>query len=441
MTDQDHNHSPNLDPAPPDSAPGTEFDPASRSLSEALGISFVVLKIIMAVLIGLFLISGFETVGPEEQALILRFGKIRTVGQNRILDSEGGPYWVLPYPIEEIIKIPVDTMIDLDIRSFWYYQSKQDLINESAGITNPVREQTLDPIKDGYCLIRSEQRSDAPAGLDGSDYNIVHSKWRLTYKIKKPELFFKNVLVEGVKPGDIYFDVMTKSITPLLKSLLDNAVVTAMVNFTIDEAIKSQDTIPRLVKKLLQEKLDGISTGEMKNICGIEVDSVHLTDITWPRQVNEAFQKAITGSQDSQKKISQARTEARNILNEAAGPVAEELLAALHDDSADKQAMEALWSRLAGDAKEIIFEAEAYRTRIEADAMASADYLRSLLPEYRKNPEIVIDSIYRDAIKDIFANADEKFVVEPTENGVYRIALSRDPTIKRTREKAKQTPE
>ena len=50
----------------------TELDAAGKSLSEALRISFIILKIIMVVLVIIFLASGFRTVGPDEQALVLR---------------------------------------------------------------------------------------------------------------------------------------------------------------------------------------------------------------------------------------------------------------------------------------------------------------------------------------------------------------------------------
>ncbi len=431
MTENNHHTRHNLQPASPDKSPLPELDAANSSLSEALRISFIILKIIMIVLVVLFLISGFETVGSDEQALVLRLGKIRGVGENKILKPRARPYWIFPYPIEEIVKIPVEKNIDLNIRSFWYYQSEQDIIDESQGKSRPPRSETLDPIKDGYCLTRSEKKSDALSGSDGTDYNIVHSKWQLRYRINDPELFFRNVFVENVKPGEVYSNVMTKSIAPLLAGLFEESVVAAMVHYTIDEAIKSQDRIPKHVQRLLQEKLDKMKSGDMENMCGIEVVSVYLTDITWPRQVDEAFQKSITASQNSQGAITAARTYAQNTLNEAAGPVAEQLYATLQDDNVDEQTNELLWSQLAGAAQEKLFEARAYRTQVVADAKANADYLQSLLPEYRKYPAITIQSIYRDAIEQVLANIGEKFVIQPTKGEEIRIMISRDPTIKR----------
>ncbi len=431
MTENNHKQHQHEQDDSPDNLPPVELDAASRSLSEALRISFIILKIIMIVLVVLFLVSGFETVDSDEQALVLRFGKIRGVGENRILKPRAWPYWVFPYPLEEIVKIPVKKVVSLDIRSFWYYQSEQEMLAESQGQTKPTRARTLEPIIDGYCLTRSEKQTDALSGSDGSDYNIIHSKWQLRYRIKDPEQFFRNVFVKNLKPGDVYFDIMAESITPLLKSLLEDAVVTAMVNYTIDEAVKSQDRIPKHVKKLLTEKLDNMKSGETKNMCGIEIESVLLTNITWPRQVNDAFRAAHNASSDSRTAVSNAGTYAQNKLNEAAGPVAEQLYTALGDANVADEVVEALWARVAGDAQQRIFDAMEYRTKVVAAAKANADYFRSLLPEYRRHPDIVVQSIYRDAIEAIMSKADEKFIVEPTEGEEIRVYLSRDPTIKR----------
>ncbi len=382
-----------------------QLDVAGKSLSDALRISFVILKIIMIVLVIVFLASGFRTIAPDEEAIVLRFGKIRGVGEERILGP--GLHWVLPYPIDEIVKIPVEKKVNLAINSFWYFQTSQEIMSGTKKQVPP--SQPLNPVRDGYCITRSEKQSADIAGFDGSDYNIVHSKWQLTYQIVDPESFFKNVYVEDVKPGQDYFDVITKSINPLLKAVFDDAVVTAMVHYSIDEALSSQDRIPNHVERLMQQKL-----AQQIN-SGIKVVSVQLTDITWPRQVDPAFQAYIKASQKSQGEISKARTYAANTLNEAAGSVARELFAALHDETISEKEKELLWSRAAGAAQAKIARARAYRTKVVENAEADAEYLHKILPEYRKRPRLVIHKIHRDAIVYVLEKADEKIMIQPTE--------------------------
>jgi len=429
MTEQSYENNKNLQSQSPGKLPGTEFDAAGKSLSEALRISFIILKIIMIVLVIVFLASGFRTVGSDEQALVLRFGKIRGVGENRLLGP--GPHWVFPYPIDKIVKIPVAKKVNLPINSFWYFQRQSDLLPESPKKSRRRVPDALNPIKEGYCITRSEKQSQNIAGSTGSDYHLVHSKWQLIYQIDDPERFFKNVYVEDVKPGEVYFDVIEKSITPLLKDLVEEAVVTTMVNYTIDEARSSDERIARDVKKLLREKLNKIESG-------IAVVSVQLTDIIWPRQVDAAFQASITASQESQKAISEAKGYAENTLNETAGPLAEELLAVLAGKTTGEQEKELLWTQLAGAAQGKIAQARAYRTKVVEVAKANAEYLQKLLPEYRKRPKLVIQKIYQDAIEYVLDNADEKMIIQPTEGTKgreIRILLNRDPTIKPKSEK------
>src|SRR4030043_419472 len=72
-----------------------EFDAGNKSLADALRISFFVLNIIMVVLVILFFGSGVFTVGPDERAMVLRFGKIRgDTTEERVLSP--GLHWAIP---------------------------------------------------------------------------------------------------------------------------------------------------------------------------------------------------------------------------------------------------------------------------------------------------------------------------------------------------------
>ena len=441
-----------------------ELDTAGRSLSEALRISFVILKVIMIVLVLAFMASGFKTVGPDEKALVLRFGEIRGVGGEKVLGP--GLHWIEPYPIDEMVKIPVERKVNLAINSFWHHTTKDDVLGEGVKNKRPPPEK-LDPVRDGYCLSSSAPESEEDVGLgevsyglfpqvrvipesngvtiqlggvlrqigrgglgvdaEGSDYNIVHSKWQITYQIADAEQFFKNVYIGDVKPGQVYFDVMTKSLTPLLQGLFENAVVTAMVHYTIDEVLFEQvGRVAEHAKRLLQQKLNEMDSG-------IRITQVQLIQTSWPEQVDEAFSASIKASQESERAISEARTYAENALNEAAGPVAESLYAALQDKDTTEQQREFFWSQLAGRAQEKIAESLAHKTKVVESAKADADYLQQLLPEYRKRPELVTQRIYRDTIEEVLNNVDEKFIIQPSagaRGNEVRILLNRDPSLK-----------
>lgn len=430
MAEQDKKNDKDLQPQTPNESEPVELDAAGRSLSEALSISFVILKVIMAVLIIAFLASGFKTVGSDEQALVLRFGKIRGVGEGRILKPRTRPYWIIPYPVERMVKIPVEKKVDLATRSFWYYQSREEMLADPSIRKSRVLPE-LDPVKDGYLISRSEKLEETLSGSSGSDYNIVHCKWRLTYQIDDPERFFTNVYVEDVIPGEIYLDVIIKSITPLLQNIFEDAIVTATVNYTIDDIMYEKVAqLTEDIKELVQKKLTTIESG-------IKVVQVQLTDRTWPLQVDKEFQALATASQERQKTINDARAYAESTLNKAAGPVAEKLSAALNDNTLSEEEKNYLWSQLSGKAQEKISEAMSYQAKIIADTRANAQYLKEILPEYRNHPELVIQKIYQDAMEQIYNNVDEKFFV--IEGAQTRIQLNRDPSLK-PKTSEKQTP-
>ena len=66
-------------------------------------------------------------------------------------------------------------------------------------------------------------------------------------------------------------------------------------------------------------------------------------------------------------------------------------------------------------------------------ARANAEYLQSILPEYRKTPELVARQLYLDAMQEILRNVDEKWVFDKgrnVKNYEVRINLNRDTLLK-----------
>jgi membrane protease subunit HflK len=380
----------------------------------------------MVILIILFLFSGIRTVGPGERAIVLRFGKISGVGEARLLGP--GLKLLLPYPIHEIVRIPVEKKVNLAINSFWYYQKPGEEMGDAAN-QKSYAGPTLNPLTDGYCLVRGEKQEGTAAVSEGSDYNILHCKWVLTYQIADAERFYKHCYVrdDHLSAGQNYSDIIEQNINPLLESVFSDAVVATMVNYTIEEAMfEKVASVTDRVKERLQNKLNALDSG-------IKVVSVQIRDITWPRQVGEAFQASLTATQNKQKTISEAKLNAEKILNETGGPAAGELLASLHDSSYDSQKQEQLWEQVAGRAQEQIADSRGYRTKVVEDARASAEYLQRILPEYRKYPKLVIQRVYQDAIEQVLRDADEKTVIQPAQHGKatdVRVLINRDPGIK-----------
>ncbi len=401
-----------------------ELDAAGRSLTDALRLSFVILKVFMIILVILFLTSGIFEVQEGERAMVLRLGKIRQIskpGQTmRVLDS--GLWWTWPAPISEIIKIPVDRPQTMDIDSFWYFQTPQEKLNRQ-----PSRGgQTLDPIRDGYCLTRN----DSSVSGGESDYNIVHCKWQLVYKIQDPEKFFRNIYYPSPQPGQDFLDVASETVVPLLNALAGDAIVATMVHYSIDDATSNVSGIPNDVKRRLAEKLKAIDSG-------IIVEDILLPEkITWPRQVNDAFLASNKASQDKARMITEAESYARKTMNQAGGEHAEDVLNTLKDDSVDQAERERLLLMLAGSAQEQITEARAYRMRTVEEARANADYLESIYQQYKARPELVVQEIYWNTIEQVLDNVDEKIIVRPSggKRRELRVLINRDTRVLKARQ-------
>ncbi|HTD67434.1 MAG TPA: hypothetical protein VK846_12980, partial [Candidatus Limnocylindria bacterium] len=97
MSEHDHHHHDHAHDAPPAPVPLTPDDAGSRALSDALHSSFWIVKVIMAILVVVFFVSGFFTVGPQQRAVKLRFGKPVGKGEAALLGP--GAHWAWPYPI------------------------------------------------------------------------------------------------------------------------------------------------------------------------------------------------------------------------------------------------------------------------------------------------------------------------------------------------------
>ncbi|MHC5155261.1 MAG: SPFH domain-containing protein [Planctomycetota bacterium] len=389
-----------------------QLDAAGQSLRRALKMSFTILKGIIAVLLVVFACSGIFQVQQDEEAILLQFGKIK----GPVIKP--GIKFAFPEPINEIIRIPVQRELSIPIESFWYYETPEEKLREfKRQVTGP-----LDPLKDGYCLTRN----DNVEGMSGTDYNIVHSAWTITYKISSPKLFFENVYIRSRKPGEDLLEAAADTLNPLLESLASNAIVRTMVQYSIDEAVKNNVKIAEDVKYILQDKLDQVG-------CGIQIGDVRASQIVWPRQVDQAFQAS-----------SKARQESDQIKTDAAS-YKEQLLT----DTGGSDAIPAgpMQRRSLTRSSSPVFHRKNSSSWLESfpdkcgrrfQRPIFAEYLRRLLPEYRKNQELVLQKIYQDAIEQVLAGADEKIFIQTREGMAdeIRVLLNRDPNINKG--KAKQ---
>src|SRR5258706_6871009 len=114
MSDHDHHDHPHV--------PEMQ-DAGSQALAEALGSSFAIVKIVMGLMVVAFFASGFFTVGPQEKAVILRFG--RPVGEGSKALLTAGLHWSLPFPLDEEVRIPITEIQKVSSNTRWYMTSPE----------------------------------------------------------------------------------------------------------------------------------------------------------------------------------------------------------------------------------------------------------------------------------------------------------------------------
>ena len=396
-----------------------KMDPGSEALTEALRISFGVLKIVMLAVLGLFIWSGAYTVGANEQALKLRFGKIQGVGTEAIIET--GLHWKWPAPIEEVIKLPLLPQ-SLAIKSFWHNQSEDSSLNLP----------TLRFGVDGYGVTASSAVSDilsssmeAAASIDGgasskvTDYNLVHTNWLLNFKIDTKDSKGPRKLVERLwdgtegTPDELsgWFEVRT-----FLHKVVCDAVVSVSAQWDIEQILWDDSTSYRQeVQKRVEARLAELDVG-------IVVDSLNLVERVPPRQLADAFAYS-----------SQARSEKPRMENEAEG------MANL------------VLSQAQSDADILLSEASAYKNTKVSEASADAIYMEKVLVTIEETAKnlvgedqenylqkrqgkkdeilvLVLKEMRHQMLRGVLQRVEETIVVPAMDE--LRFHLNRDATIK-----------
>lgn len=276
--DHDHDHEHRHD------APET-LDAGSQALAEALGSSFTIVKIVMGLMVLAFLCSGFFQVQPQEKAIILRFG--RPVGQGEKALLSAGLHWSLPYPIDEVVRIPITQIQTVRSDNGWYYQTPEEELSGEGSAAGP----DLNPAIDSYLLT--------------SDTNIIHSQATLGFHVADPLRYT--------------FDFSDAS--NAVRNALDNALLFTAAKFSADDALinaqaQFQDAVQERATALLEDQ----------NL-GIVVDYCSVNSAP-PRQLSDIFnQVTIAREQRSQalndaysfanQTTNTAIAEAASIINEA----------------------------------------------------------------------------------------------------------------------------
>jgi len=279
MNDHEHPHNGLPEPALPLETP---VDAGSQALAEALRSSFAIVKFVMVLLVLVFLASGFFTVGPQERAIILRFGKPVGEGEKALLGP--GLHWSFPYPIDESIKVSIGGLQQVGSTVGWFaITPEQDL----AGI-EPQAGPTLNPVVDGYALT--------------ADSNIIHTRAKLTFRIRNP----------------IRYVFSFVNASNAVQGALDNSLLYAASRFKVDDILTRdiagfQEAVRRRATQLVENQDLGVVVEQ----CVIQSSP--------PRQLKDAFANVLKAEVTRSKILNEARSYENQVTNKA-GADAESLV-------------------------------------------------------------------------------------------------------------------
>jgi modulator of FtsH protease HflK len=367
MSDEhEHDHSAH---APP---PETPDDAGAQALAEAMRSSFAIVKFVMVALVFVFLASGIFQVGPQEKAVILRFGRTVGTGQQALLGP--GLHWSFPYPIDEVVKIPYKEVQSVESTVGWFYMNpEQEVAYEATGNLPPATG-TLNPEVDGYAIT--------------ADRDIIHTRATIYYQVNDPIRAVFHFSAGTNSPLDL------SGVSNILQNALNNALLYTAAHFGVDAVLYSdvagfQDAVQLRVTQLAdQEDL------------GITIQQCNVKSIP-PRQLQDIFNQVTEARQNQNTDLNNAHTYENQVTN-----------------SADAQA-----SALINEAQSA---SVLYVQKVQADAKAFSD----LLPNYLINPSLFEQEQLVQTMGQALTNANFKAYLPTTASGEpteLRLLLNREP--------------
>jgi len=270
-----HDHAPEPRAAAPAPAPlAAPEDAGSQALAEALRSSFAIVKFVMVVLVIIFFGSGFFQVGPQQKAIILRFGK--PVGQGQAALLGPGLHWSFPYPIDEVVRIPITEIQRVSSTIGWFAETPEQELSGNLPPPGP----SLVPGVDGYVIT--------------ADRNIIHTRATLYYQVDEPIRYV--------------FDFTSASNT--IQNALNNALLDTAARFKVDDILYSDVAG---FQEAVQERVSALADREG---LGITVKQCNVESIP-PRQLKDVFDQVTEARQNQNKVLDDAHSYENQATNSA----------------------------------------------------------------------------------------------------------------------------
>ena len=215
--------------------------------------------VLIALVIAVWLASGFYIVDASQRAIVLTFGKYSE-------ETTPGLHWRMPWPIQSSELVNVSQVRTLEV-----------------GYRNNVRTKVL---RESLMLT--------------DDENIVDLQFAVQYTVQDA----KDYLFNTRNPDEIAMRTAESAMREVIgKSKMDAILY------------ESREEIAIKARKLMQEILDRYGTG-------ISVSSVTIQAAQPPEQVQAAFDDAVKANQDRARQVNEGQAYANNVIPRASGSAA-----------------------------------------------------------------------------------------------------------------------
>jgi len=313
----------------------------------------------------IYALSGITIVKPDEVAVVLRWGHL--VGATPALQEHGpGLLFAFPRPVDEVVRVQVKRVSEVAVTTLSTDISSAGSSQSPQGGPVPQAEDEDEVVVNPNSTNTLDSLTQGYA-LTG-DENIVHVEMVARYRVRDPgEWAFY-----GPKAEDV------------LRVEVSAAIVRSLGEMGVDRVLSDGR------KELIATATRRAQTGLDASHSGLELSSLELTRLSPPAALAEEFdavQSAFIGA-ETDKKDAQAYAESAipsvqsevNSLNQTArGTTSNDL----------------------------------------AIAQGDAAAFRALAREYRVNPSVVRERLYRDAVDRALGNASKVRWVPPPVGGSY----------------------
>lgn len=223
--------------------------------------------LLVALVVAGWMLSGFYRVEPDEQGVVLRFGKFVQL-------TQPGLNYHLPYPIETVVTPKVTRVNRLDIGMRLSEDTRRN-----ATVMRDVPEESL-------MLTGDENIVD----VDFAVFWVINNAEHFLFNVQNPEGTIKAVAESAMREV-----IGRNNIQPILTGARQN--------------------IEQGVHELMQKTLDSYGAG-------VRITQVQMQKVDPPSQVIDAFRDVQAARADAERAQNEAQTYANRVLPEARGDAA-----------------------------------------------------------------------------------------------------------------------